>query len=138
MALSASEEKTIVSLFTRLKNIDPTYYCAAFYFVSGFLRSLTLNLKHFDGIDLPPRKENGTMGRIVGMIAIMLLATGCASLKVERTVKNNVFYSERDPKALIEVDPKLQYLGKFEKKATAKDRHQVQKGYPSEITSFVF
>ena len=32
-----------------------------------------------------------------------------------RTVNDNVFYSDKDPKILVEVDPVLQYGGKFTK-----------------------
>jgi len=57
MALSASEEKTIVSLFTNLQNIDSRYYAAAYYFVSGFLRCLALSVESFEGIEMPGKEK---------------------------------------------------------------------------------
>jgi hypothetical protein len=51
----------------------------------------------------------------VMVISVLIILVGCAELKIQRNVHDNVFYSNKLPQVNIKVNPDFVYLGKAEK-----------------------
>jgi hypothetical protein len=58
----------------------------------------------------------------------LALIVGCAGMKAERKVVDNVFYSSAKPKMSVKVNPDYKYIGKYEKKGGSKYEGSIQGG----------
>jgi len=62
------------------------------------------------------------MNKLWGILFFFVLMLGCASMKPERVVNNNIFFSSADPKIEIEVDNSMVYKGKWESEYSTSSR----------------